>query len=81
MDTKPAPPRHKATSGWPWGVLVGGAIGFALGWGLSVFAVPILDATTGLATELQGLAWTLVPALTVVGAILGGLLVVLTRRH
>jgi len=80
MNAKPTPPRHKARSGWPWGALIGGSLGFALGWGLYSFATPILESTTGLARELQGLAWNLVPALTIVGAILGGLLVVLLRR-
>lgn len=71
------PPRPSLR--WLWGALGGGALGFALGSGVYLLITPVLEASTGLVRELQGLSWNLVPALTVLGAVLGGVL--LARRR
>jgi hypothetical protein len=64
---------------WLWGALGGGVLGFALGSVAYLLVTPVLEASTGLVRELQGLSWNLVPALTVLGAVLGGVL--LGRRR
>lgn len=55
-----------------WGfVLFGGAVGLAVGTAVYLGLNPVLEQSTGLVRELQGLLWNLVPLLTVVGMVLG----------
>jgi len=77
----PTPPRPGSGLGWLWGALGGGAIGFTLASIIYLLITPMLEASTGLVRELQGLSWNLVPALTVLGAVLGGILIGARRRR
>lgn len=52
-------------------VLLGGALGLALGAGVYLTLNPVLEESTGLAREMQGLLWNLVPLLTILGMALG----------
>jgi hypothetical protein len=52
-------------------VLAGGAFGFVLGAGVYLAVNPILERSTGLVRETQGMLWNLVPLLTVIGMMLG----------
>lgn len=52
-------------------VVVGGAVGLAVGAAVYLGLNPVLEQSTGLVRELQGLLWNLVPLLTVVGMVLG----------
>jgi len=52
-------------------VLAGGASGFVLGAGVYLVVNPILERSTGLVREMQGLLWNLVPLLTGAGMVLG----------
>lgn len=52
-------------------ILLGGALGFAVATGVYLILNPILEESTGLAREMQGMLWNLVPLLTVVGMLLG----------
>lgn len=80
MNQTPAtPPRPGASLRWLWGAIGGAAIGFALASIIYLAITPQLEASTGLVRELQGLSWNLVPALTVLGAVVGG--VVMGTRH
>ena len=82
MNQTPSPPRRPGPGlGWLWGALAGGAIGFALASVIYLLITPVLEASTGLVRELQGLSWNLVPALTVLGAVLGGVLMAARRRR
>jgi ABC-type antimicrobial peptide transport system permease subunit len=56
------------------GILVGGLLGFALGATVYVVLNPMLEDASGWVRETQGLLWNLVPFLTVLGAVMGGLL-------
>lgn len=56
------------------GVVVGGAIGFGEGAAVYLLLKPVLEDASGWIRETQGLLWNLVPVLTVVGALIGGLL-------
>jgi hypothetical protein len=56
------------------GVVGGGAIGFALGAVVYLLLNPVLEDASGWVRETQGLLWNLVPVLTVLGALAGGLL-------
>jgi hypothetical protein len=56
------------------GVVVGGAIGFAAGAAVYLLLNPVLEDASGWIRETQGLLWNLVPVLTVLGAVVGGLL-------
>ena len=80
-QTPSASPRRGPGLGWIWGALGGGALGFGVGYTFYVLITPVLEASTGLVRELQGLSWNLVPLLTVAGAVLGGLLVSRRRRR
>lgn len=55
------------------GVIGGGLLGFAIGAGAYLLLEPVLESATDWVRETQGLAWNLVPLLTVVGAVVGGL--------
>jgi hypothetical protein len=57
-----------------FGVLAGGAIGFAVGATVYLLLNPMLEDASGWIRETQGLLWNLVPALGVQGALVGGLL-------
>ena len=56
------------------GALGGAVIGFALGAVVYILVNPMLEDATGWVRETQGLLWNLVPFLTVLGAVVGGLL-------
>jgi hypothetical protein len=56
------------------GVLGGVVIGFAVGAAVYILVNPMLEDTSGWLRETQGLLWNLVPFLTVLGALVGGLL-------
>jgi len=56
------------------GILGGGTVGFAVGAVVYVLLNPVLEDASGWIRETQGLVWNLVPALTVLGALVGGLL-------
>jgi CHASE3 domain sensor protein len=56
------------------GVVIGGAIGFAAGAAVYLLLNPVLEDASGWIRETQGLLWNLVPLLTVLGALVGGLL-------
>lgn len=81
MEQTPTSPRRPGSGlAWLLGGLVGGAIGFALGALVYLLITPLLESGPGLVRELQGLSWNLVPALTVLGAVLGAVLVGTRRR-
>jgi hypothetical protein len=73
-QTPPPPPRRGPDLRWLWGALAGGAIGFGLASLAYLLITPVLEASTGWVRELQGRSWNLVPGLTAVGAVTGGLL-------
>lgn len=52
-------------------LLVGGALGLAVGTGVYLTLNPVLEASTGLVREMQGMLWNLVPLLTLLGMLLG----------
>lgn len=52
-------------------MLVGAAVGLAVGAGLYLLVDPVLEDAGGLLEELQGLSWNLVPGLGIVGAVVG----------
>lgn len=55
-----------------WGfVLLGGALGLAVSTVVYMGLDPVLEESTGLAREMQGILWNLVPLLTGVGMVLG----------
>jgi hypothetical protein len=56
------------------GVVGGGAIGFAVGAAVYLLLNPVLEDASGWIRETQGLLWNLVPLLSVLGAVAGGLL-------
>jgi hypothetical protein len=56
------------------GVAVGGAIGFTAGVAVYLLLNPALEEASGWIRETQGLLWNLVPVLSVLGAVAGGLL-------
>jgi hypothetical protein len=56
------------------GVVVGGATGFAIGASVYLLVNPVLENASGWIRETQGLLWNLVPVLSVLGALVGGLL-------
>jgi hypothetical protein len=56
------------------GVVVGGAIGFAVGTAIYLLLNPVLENASGWIRETQGLLWNPVPVLSVLGAAAGGLL-------
>jgi len=62
------------------GVLGGGVVGFAIGAGVYVLVNPMLEGASGWVRETQGLLWNLVPFLTVLGALVGGLLLNRSKR-
>jgi len=57
-----------------FGVVAGGAIGFGVAAAIYLLVNPMLEDASGWIRETQGLLWNLVPALTVLGGVLGGLL-------
>jgi H+/Cl- antiporter ClcA len=52
-------------------ILLGGALGLAVATGVYLSLNPVLERSTGLVRETQGLLWNLVPLLTIVGVVLG----------
>jgi H+/Cl- antiporter ClcA len=58
--------------------VVGGLLGFAMGSMINHLLNPVLEESSGLLREMQGLLWNLVPMLTLVGVALG---VWVVRRH
>lgn len=56
------------------GIVAGGLFGFAVGAGVYILVNPVLEESSGWIRETQGLLWNLVPALSVLGALIGGLL-------
>jgi hypothetical protein len=52
-------------------VLFGGALGLAGATGVYLGLNPVLEESTGLAREMQGMLWNLVPLSTVLGMVLG----------
>ncbi|MEX1171547.1 MAG: hypothetical protein WEG56_02930 [Chloroflexota bacterium] len=62
------------------GILGGGVVGFAIGAAVYVLVNPMLEDASGWVRETQGLLWNLVPFLTVLGALAGGLLLNLLER-
>ena len=50
---------------------VGGLLGLAAGSSLYLVLNPVLEESSGLVREMQGLLWNLVPLLTLVGIALG----------
>lgn len=56
------------------GIVGGGAIGFAVGAVVYIILNPVLEEASGWIREMQGLLWNLVPVLSVLGALVGGLL-------
>jgi len=61
------------------GAVLGAGAGFIVGAVVYVLVSPVLERSSGIVRELQGLLWNLVPFLTVVGALVG--LVVVRRRR
>lgn len=55
------------------GTVVGGAMGFAIGAAIYLLLSPVLEDASGWIRETQGLLWNLVPVLSVLGAVVGGL--------
>lgn len=56
------------------GIVLGGLAGFAIGAGVYLVVNPMLEEASGWVRETQGLLWNLVPFLTVLGAVAGGVL-------
>lgn len=55
-----------------WGfILLGGAVGLAVATAVYLGLNPVLEESTGLARETQGLLWNLVPLATGLGMVLG----------
>ena len=52
-------------------ILFGGALGLAVATSIYLTLKPILEESTGLTRELQGLLWNLVPLLVLLGMLLG----------
>lgn len=63
------------------GILGGGIVGFAIGAVVYILANPMLEDASGWVRETQGLLWNLVPFLTVLGALVGGLLLNRAKRR
>lgn len=80
-ETPPTPQRRGARLNWLWGALAGGAVGFALASTIYLLITPVLEASTGLLREMQGLSWNLVPLLTLLGIVAGGLLAARRARR
>lgn len=72
MNSSPAPDRREHRRRLRW-ALLGGAAGFVVASAGYLLVTPVLEASSGLLRELQGLAWNLVPGLTVVGCVIGWL--------
>jgi hypothetical protein len=72
----PMTPR-KALPRWPrWlytllSTGVGAAIGLGVGAAIYLWLAPILEDSSGLVRELQGMVWNLVPLLTIGGSLAG----------
>jgi H+/Cl- antiporter ClcA len=62
------------------GAALGAGVGLAVGTAIYLSVGPVLERSSGIAREMQGLLWNLVPLLTVVGAFLGALLLRSHRR-
>lgn len=72
IDVAHEPPRRTHPE---WiGASVGALLGFALGAVVYVLLTPVLESSSGVLREMQGLSWNLVPGLTLLGAILGWVL-------
>jgi H+/Cl- antiporter ClcA len=52
-------------------ILIGGVLGLAVATGVYLSLNPVLEQSTGLVREMQGMLWNLVPLLTVLGMVLG----------
>jgi len=53
------------------GALAGALVGFGVSSAVYVLVNPLLERSSGLLRETQGLLWSAVPVLTVLGAVLG----------
>jgi hypothetical protein len=62
------------------GILGGGVVGFAIGAVVYILVNPVLENASGWVRETQGPLWNLVPALAVLGALVGGLLLNRSER-
>ena len=75
MNESPSPaPGRREVRRRLWGALGGGTAGFVLASVVYLLITPVLEASTGLLRELQGLSWNLVPGLTVLGGVTGWML-------
>ncbi len=80
QSPSPAPKRRRSRRRLLAGA-AGAAVGFALAFTFYLLIIPVLEGSTGLIRELQGLAWNLVPVLTLLGGIAGWLLSGSQSRH
>ena len=72
---EPEGPQPRRSSRGPvLGAVLGAGAGFVVGAVVYLLVGPVLEASSGIVRELQGLLWNLVPFLTVVGALVGLLL-------
>jgi hypothetical protein len=62
------------------GIMAGGMVGLALGAAVYMVLNPVLEDASGWVRETQGLLWNLVPFLTVLGAVVGALLLGRSER-
>ena len=56
------------------GILIGSLFGFGVSTVVYVLVNPILERSSGLLRETQGILWSMVPVLTAVGAVVGYLI-------
>lgn len=72
------PPPRRSSHSAVLGAALGAGAGFVVGAVVYLLVGPVLESSTGIVREMQGLLWNLVPFLTVVGALVG---LVLARRR
>lgn len=82
MNQSPAPtPKSGERRRRLWGALAGATAGFVVASIFYLLITPVLEASSGLVRELQGLSWNLVPGLTVLGGVTGWLAAGPRRRR